>query len=79
MPGESFTVELWARGAPIAGNEQQQQRSTNLFSYATESMGPDGACGAGGGRGWWMMGFVAGGRWAMWRVRGAWGGWCWAV
>ncbi|KAF5833076.1 hypothetical protein DUNSADRAFT_10740 [Dunaliella salina] len=36
MPGESFTIEFWARGG-AAGDDAQQQRSANLFSYATES------------------------------------------
>jgi len=36
MPADSFTVEFWARGGE-AGKESQ--RSSNLFSYATESVG----------------------------------------
>jgi len=36
MPGGSFTVELWARGGAV-DQDAQQQRSANLFSYATES------------------------------------------
>eukprot|EP00983_Pelagomonas_calceolata_P133076 1161929-Pelagomonas_calceolata.AAC.12 len=41
MPGGSFTVEFWARGG-AASDDAQQQRSTNLFSYATESLGTGG-------------------------------------
>jgi hypothetical protein len=38
MPGGSFTLEMWARGAAV-GDEATAQRRTNLLSYATEALG----------------------------------------
>jgi hypothetical protein len=38
MPGGSFTLEMWARGAAV-GDEATAQRRSNLLSYATEALG----------------------------------------
>ena len=41
MPNRSFTLEMWARGAAVVGDgdvdDLDQQKSTELFSYATRS------------------------------------------